>query len=219
MVEPEWLELTRALFAPAYTDMMFTPFRESLKLLVNQDFSLTNGSFSDRMNTVKNISEKGYICTDSDDECRADNPATCWKHGGISTPFTPTAKNTKQFKVYDWMKAARKPGISIDAIEINGEAAGLMATRFDKEDKANGAVYIDLLERAGADDKGKGGENKGIGERLIASAVNKAVDNGVDAVYLKPVTTAIPTYRRLGFKSAGPYMLLEGKEFDKYRRK
>ena len=94
---------------------------------------------------------------------------------------------------------------------------GLIATRLSEEDRSDGALFIKLLERAGTDKNGKGGENKGIGEILIIHAVKKADKAGVDAVYLKPVTTAVPYYKSLGFKEAGLYMILEGENFNKYK--
>lgn len=133
-------------------------------------------------------------------------------------PFKPTEANTKQFKTFDWVKEAKIPGIEISAVEKGGEAIGLVATRFSMEDRANGAIFIDLIERAGADNRGNGGENKGIGKLLISHVAKKAEKLGVDAVYLRPVTTAIPYYESLGFKFAGATtMVLEDEAFNKIK--
>ena len=68
MYDPEWIELTSAIFAPAYTDMMFPPFRESLKLLGKQDFSLTKGCQNARINTDNTIPKDKVSFATADNE-------------------------------------------------------------------------------------------------------------------------------------------------------
>ncbi|MCL1810229.1 MAG: GNAT family N-acetyltransferase [Clostridiales bacterium] len=138
----------------------------------------------------------------------------------ILRQYKPTKANTKHFITFDWIKAAKEPWVEITAAVENGKVLGLIAIRFSNEDKANGALFIRLLERAGTDMYGKGGEHKGIGKRLIACAASEADSLGVDAVYLEPVTTAITYYRSLGFKPAGNrYMVLEGVAFEDIKEK
>ena len=35
MIEPQWIEITKLLFAPAYRNNLFEPFKESLYILCN----------------------------------------------------------------------------------------------------------------------------------------------------------------------------------------
>jgi GNAT superfamily N-acetyltransferase len=140
------------------------------------------------------------------------------KERGEISLFKPTAENTKDFCNFDWVMESRKPGITITVVEENGEPLGLMATRFSVKDRTDyGALFISLIESVGTDKLGKGGKVKGVGKRLIAHAVKVASRAGVDAVYLQPVTTAVPYYESLGFKPAGSYMVLEGSAFDKMK--
>ena len=105
----------------------------------------------------------------------------------------------------------------MDAVIVDGKPAGLIGTRLTASDKKGmNAMCVKNLERAGADNKGKGGENKGVCKKLIAHAVNKAVASGVDALYLTPATTAIPYYQGLGFRPMGMYLILDGAAFKKY---
>jgi len=136
----------------------------------------------------------------------------------LKKDFKPTKANTKEFKNFDWEKEARNKETKITALEVDGELAGLVSTRFNSQDKSNGGVFINLLESAGADADGKGAIHKGSGRALIADAVSQAVDQGVDMVYLTPTTKSIPIYRHLGFEPMGQYLALEGAAFEKFRR-
>ena len=134
--------------------------------------------------------------------------------------FVPTPENTKDYKVFNWQQVSRLPDIEVEAVMENGKPLGLIGTRLNTEDKKDyGALKILNLERAGVDKEGKGGDNKGVGKRLIQHAVQKAVKGGVDAVYLTPATTAIPYYKSLGFVEMGQYLVLEGTAFNRMKGK
>jgi len=238
MSDPVWMDPDKM------PDNMFPPFAESLKLLNNQDVTddntLTqydkngiiiyenNDAEEEKWITVKGTPikiEDGELTGPVGDkivesgESKEESPGeikTVESEGKIER-FKPTPENTKEFK-FDWSQVAKEPGVEVDAIMVNGKPAALIGTRLSDWDKKNAnAVYVKNLERAGADNEGKGGENKGAGKKLIAHAVNKAVAGGVDALYLDPATTAISYYQKLGFKRMGLYMILVGKEFDKYK--
>ena len=142
------------------------------------------------------------------------------------TAFKPTKANTKEFSEFDWVKAAKEPDTEIFAVlDDDGNPMGLIAERFNAEDKANKALYIAQIERAGAGKHGAGGVGQGVGDNLITHAVHSAHAKGVDAVYLTPNTvrdssgrSSADYYRKKGFAPMGSFLILEGAAFNRRLR-
>ena len=198
---------------------------------------MTTGCESGRMMTAEGTDSDGYILKSIRLNIHLDNVEKRRSHSeatekyfekkeeeklsnssnvgrGEIKQFEPTSENTKKF-MFDWVREAKTPDVTIEALVDNGEALGLISTRLSESDRKDyGALFIGLVEGAGTDKFGKGGIAKGVGKRLIAHAVRKADKADVDAIYLKAVTTAIPYYKNLGFKSVGAYWILEGAEFN-----